>query len=185
MTKEKTWDYFILVARYLVGIIFVSYGYSKLFDGQFGITEQELHTPIKDLNLFRISWYLFDHQPFKSIIGIIQIITGILLLINRTVLLGAFMFIPVLITILIINITFMPLPMASSFTWRLLFYLTLDILIIWHYKERIRLIWKSLTSEVSTKFKYKWGYYALIPIFVVLLEVLGALPKIFISYLGL
>ena len=157
MTKEKTWDYFILVARCLIGFIFVSYGYSKLFDGQFGITEQELNTPIKDLNLFRISWYLFDHQPFKSIIGIFQIITGILLLINRTALLGAFMFIPIVITILIIDISFMPPLLASSFTWRLLFYLILDILIIWHYKERIRQIWRSLTREISTKFKFKWG----------------------------
>jgi uncharacterized membrane protein YphA (DoxX/SURF4 family) len=185
MTKNKAWDYFILIARYLIGLIFISYGYDKLTEGQFGITEQELNTPIKDLSLFRISWFMFDHQPFKFAIGIFQMITGILLLINRTALIGAFMFLPLVIAILIIDLTFMPLMFAKAFTWRLSFYLLLDILIIWHYKERIKAVWKNITVGLSTKYKHHWAWYMLIPVFIVLLEIIGALPKIILSYLGL
>ena len=164
ITKEKYLDYFILVARFLIGWTFLHYGYSKMTDGQFGITPTDLGTPIKDLSLFRVSWYLFDHQPFKTFIGVSQIICGALLIINRTAIIGAFMFLPIVITILIIDLSFMPPSMAISFAWRLSFYILLDLLILWHYKEKMIVIWNSIGKNVSTKFKYPIWAYLIIPI---------------------
>lgn len=182
--KEKYYDYFILVARFLIGWTFIRYGYSKLIDGQFGITTTELATPLQDLNMFRVSWYLFDQEPFKSFIGFSQIFCGILLIINRTAILGAFLFLPIVATILIIDITFMPSYLANSFAWRLSFYILLDFLILWHYKDKMKIIWNAVMYQVNTKFKFKIWHYLLLPLMAIILEIIGVLPKILVQFLS-
>jgi uncharacterized membrane protein YphA (DoxX/SURF4 family) len=178
ISKDKIWDYFILTARFLLAWTFLRYGFSKLTEGQFGINEVEMATQLKDLSLFKLSWYLFDHEPFKSFIGVSQIICGLLLLINRTTLIGAFLFLPIVATILVIDLTFMPISLAQGFAWRLSFYIILDFLILWHYKDRMKVIWKSIWVNVNTKFKFPVWSYLLLPIFAITLEVVGVIPKI-------
>ncbi|MEP5103144.1 MAG: hypothetical protein ABJQ84_00935 [Ekhidna sp.] len=170
IAKPKYWDYFILAARFLIGWTFLRYGYSKLMAGQFGLSETELLTPIPELSPFRISWYLFDLQPFKNFIGISQIICGLLLIWNRTAILGAFMFLPIVATILIMDVTFMPTDMANTFTWRLSYYIALDILILWHYNDRMLIIWNAAWKGVTTRFKYPIWVYLTLPIVAIILE---------------
>ncbi|RNC87738.1 MAG: DoxX family membrane protein [Winogradskyella sp.] len=180
--NSKRWDYFILVIRCLLAYIFFQYGYSKLTGGQFGLKEVELNTPIKDLSLFRISWYLFDHQPFKFIVGLSQIICALLLMINRTVILGAFMFLPIVATILIIDISFMSPQFAYAFLWRLSIYILLDILILIHYKGKMLTIWKAIWDNKTIKYKHSiWGFI-LIPVFAIILEFAIALPKAIVHF---
>lgn len=178
IAKDKIWDYFILTSRFLLAWTFLGYGLSKLTAGQFSVTEAEMATQLKDLSLFKLSWYLFDHEPFKSFIGISQIICAILLLIHRTALIGAFLFLPIATTILIIDLSFMPLLLAQGFVWRLSFYILLDVLILWHYKERMQVIWDALWRNMNTKFKYQFWAYLLLPIFAAVLEFIGVIPKI-------
>ncbi len=175
INKQKSWDYFILIARFLLGWTFLSYGFSKVMDNQFGITEQELNTIVKELSPFRLSWYLFDMQPFKAFIGISQIICGSLLVLNRTAIIGAFMFLPIVITILIIDITFLKMP---GFYFRLTAYIILDLLILFHYRERMITIWKAVWDKVNTKFKYPIWMYLILPILAIFLEILLATPQI-------
>jgi uncharacterized membrane protein YphA (DoxX/SURF4 family) len=175
LSKEKAWDYFILVARVLLGWTFLRYGYGKLVDGQFGITEQELNTPVKDLSLFRLFWYLMDHEPAKSFVGIFQIISGALLIYNRTVILGALLFLPLVVNILIFDITFLKM---TAFYWRLSFYIILDFLILWHYKERMFIVWNAVTNNITTKFKYPFWTYLILPVLAIGLEILPGLPKV-------
>lgn len=172
-------DYFILAARILLGWTFLRYGYSKLAEGQFGITPEELTAPLEEVSMFRLSWYLFDQQPFKAFIGISQLICGSLLIINRTVLLGAFLFLPIAITILIIDLSFMPPVLAEGFAWRLSFYLLLDLLILWHYSERMKIIWDTVWKKMSTKFSYPLWAYLLLPLVAILIEIAGILPRVF------
>ena len=183
LSKDKIWDYFILTARFLLAWTFLRYGFSKLTEGQFGITEVEMATQLKDISLFKLSWYLFDHEPFKSFIGVSQIICGALLLINRTSLIGAFLFLPIVTTILIIDLTFMPSSLDTGFTWRLSFYILLDFLILWHYKDKMKVIWKSIWENVNTKFKYPIWAYLILPVFAIGLEIIGALSKILTNLL--
>ena len=177
-TKQKVWDYFILIARFLLAWTFIRYGYSKLVDGQFGITDAELSMQLKDLSFFKLSWYLFDQEPFKSFIGTSQIICGLLLLFHRTTLIGAFMFLPIVSTILIIDLTFMSVGLAQAFAWRLGFYIFLDFLILWHYNEKMRVIWDAVWNNVNTKFKIPIWAYLLVPLFAIMLEIMGFIPKI-------
>lgn len=175
--KNILWDYFILSSRFLIGFIFISYGYSKLINNQFGLNEVELSKTLKATSLFRLSWYLFDQQPFKSFIGISQMICGLLLIYNRTLILGAFIFLPIALNILVIDLTVMPSPMSGIFAFRLSFYIILDLLILYHYKEKILIIWKTMTDKVNTRHKFSIWWYLLLPISAIILEIIGALPS--------
>jgi len=113
-------------------------------------------------------------QPFKAFIGISQIICGGLLIINRTAIIGAFMFLPIIATILIIDITYVKLP---GFYYRLPAYIILDLLILFHYKERMITIWEAVWENVNTKFKYPIWMYLILPILAIILEVTIAIPR--------
>ena len=173
--KKKLWDYFILCARFLLAWTLLSYGWGKLTENQFGLSPAELSKPVKDLGLFKLSWYLFDQQPFKSFIGFSQIIAGLLLLWNKTRLIGALIAVPILLNILIIDITFIQM---SGFYWRLSYYLFLDLLILWHDKERIISVFKNLTSGLNARFRYPLWAYLILPVMAIVLELLGILPKV-------
>ncbi|MEI7486401.1 MAG: hypothetical protein WCJ72_03130 [Chryseobacterium sp.] len=177
--KERYWEYFILVARFLLAATFFSYGYSKLTEnGQFGISPQEMVTPIKDLSLFRVMWYLFDHEPFKTTIGILQMIAGILLLFNRIAILGVLFFIPIAANILLMDISFMPEGLAMGFTRRFVWYFILCFLILWNDKERVKIIWNAMIKKFSLKLKFPILLYLLVPLFALILEILPGIPQL-------
>lgn len=179
--RQKFWSYFILVARIWLALILFKYGWSKLTEGQFGVSEATMSQPLKEIDLFRLSWYLADHEPFKSFIGISQIITAGLLVYNRTAIIGSFISIPIWLNILIWDMTFMG--WYTPFTIRIPYYLLLTFLIIWHDKDKVLFALQTLFKETSTKFKFPlWMYLLLIP-FGFLLELIGAIPTAIIHYI--
>lgn len=175
--QQRIWDYFILCARVLIAFILLSYGWGKLNGGQFGLSVKDMATPVKDLELFRLSWYLFDHEPFKTFVGISQIIAGLLMLYNRTLILGTLLSIPILTNILVFDITFMDLA-AEGFIWRLSYYLLLDFLILFHYKERMFNAYMNIYKGLTTKFSFPIWAYLILPIMAIGLEILGTFPRI-------
>lgn len=172
--EERLWDYFILCARVLIAWTLFGYGWSKLTGGQFGVSASEMAMPVKDLGLFKLSWYLFDQEPFKSFVGVSQIIAGLLLLYNRTLIIGVLLSLPILANILVIDITYLKMP---GFYWRLSYYLLLDFLILWHYKDRIIVAFKSIFVGLTTKFSYPIWAYLVLPIMALGLEILGVVPR--------
>ena len=162
--KQKLWTYFLLTARFLLAWIFIRYGWGKLTGGQFGVSEEELLKPLKDTSLFRLSWYLFDHQPFKAFVGIGQLICGILLLFRRTALLGAFIFIPIALTILIIDISFMNAFMARAFTYRFVYYFILLALILYSYKDQLLKMIPLVFQKSKTPEKFPIWAYLILPV---------------------
>jgi len=179
LQKGKAWDYFILTSRALIAFVFLSYGIGKLTDSQFGLRPEELVRPVKDLSLFRLSWFLFDKEPFKSFIGVCQIITALLLLYNRTLIIGALMSLPILANILVIDITYIQWP---AFYWRLSTYIFLDLLILWHYRDRMTIVWHTITKGIGTKFKYPFWAYLFLPVMALCLEFFGVIPKIIFGF---
>lgn len=61
LSKALLWDYFILIARIWLAIILIKYGYSKLIDGQFGVTDATMQLKLKDVVVlsFPISLYFY------------------------------------------------------------------------------------------------------------------------------
>jgi len=175
-------DFWILAFRLLLAWVFIGYGYSKLFDNQFGLTPNELNLPVNELSLFKLSWYIFDHEPFKTFIGVSQIICGLLLIFRRTALLGAFLFLPIVVNILIIDLTIMSEQMAIGFSWRLGWYILLDLLIIWSHKSQIKIIWEKLWEKKPFSKSSIWAYL-LLPLLVGVVEIVGWLPRILIAFI--
>lgn len=180
INREMLWDYFILCARVLISVTLLGYGWGKLTDNQFGISESEMNMSVKDLGLFKLSWYLFDQEPFKSFVGISQVLAGLLLLYNRTLILGVLLSLPILANILVIDITYLKM---TGFYWRLSYYIFLDFLILWHYKDRIIVAFRSIFEGLTTKFKYPIWAYLILPIMAIVLEVIGILPRLLTDFI--
>jgi hypothetical protein len=174
-TKAQLWDYTILAARVLLAGTFLVYGGAKLVDGQFGLSAAEAAKPVGQLSLFKLSWYLFAQEPFKSFVGISQVVAALLLLWNRTALLGALLLVPIVANVLVVNLSYIKMP---GLYWRLSYYLLLLGLIFWHYRRQMHAAWVALTHGLTTRFRYPWWAYVLLPAAAVGLELLGTLPQL-------
>lgn len=172
--KAQLWDYGILAARVLLAGIFLTYGIAKLTGGQFGLSAAEAARPVKELSLFRLSWYLFDQEPFKAFVGVSQVVAGLLLLYHRTALLGALLLVPIVANILVVNLTYLKMP---GFYGRLSYYIGLLLLILWHYRDRMLTVWVALTRGLRPRFRHPWWAYGLLPVAAIGLEIMGALPQ--------
>lgn len=181
--KKRYWDYFILAARFLLAFTFINYGYGKLVDGQFGVSSNDLLVPLKDLPLFKVMWFLFDHEPLKTTVGILQIIAGILLLFESTAILGVIFFIPIAANIVLMDISFMDEGMGQAFTRRFTYYFVLCFLILWNDKDRIKLIWNAMIKKFSMKRKFPIFLYLLLPLFAIILEILPGIPYALYYYM--
>lgn len=182
--KKRYWDYFILAARFLLAFTFIKYGYSKLVDGQFGVSSSDLLIPLKDLPLFKVMWFLFDHEPLKTTVGILQIIAGILLLFESTAILGVIFFIPIAANIVLMDISFMNEGMGQAFTRRFTYYFVLCFLILWNDKDRIKIIWNAIIKKFSMKRKFPVFLYLLLPLFAIILEILSGIPYALYYYIA-
>ena len=172
--NSKWFDFFIICIRFSFIRLFVSYGWSKLTDSQFGLSAEFMMTPIKDLSLYQIGWYLFDQQPFKYAIGISQFICAALLLFNRTVIIGTIMFMIITLNILIIDETIMPDMLRYPFRFRLIIYLGLACLILYHHRDRFIPGFKKLTEKYSSTFTHKFWWFLLVPIVLLGIELISA-----------
>jgi uncharacterized membrane protein YphA (DoxX/SURF4 family) len=177
--KAQLWDYVILAARVLLAGIFLAYGCAKLSGGQFGITAAEAARPVGKLSLFRLSWYLFSQEPFKSFVGVSQVVAGLLLLWHRTALLGALLLVPIIANVLVVNLTYLKMP---GFYGRLTYYIGLLLLIFWHYRDRMHMVWVALTRGLSPRFRYPWWAYCLLPVAALGLEIMGAVPQVLYQF---
>jgi len=176
LTNEAK-DLVIISMRLLLSVIFFSYGISKLTGNQFGnLTLTELSTPIKDLSLFKIAWYLFDHQPFKFFTGICEVFAATLLLFRRTTLLGTFVLFPIIINILIIDIMIMPQTLKVSFIFRLTCYLLFCSILLFFHKEQLIKI-KDIIFVKREYIKFKYWKFLFIPLIMILLEITGNVFK--------
>jgi len=109
--KIKT-EKIIIISRviscYYIALILLSYGFDKVFKGQFYLPEPNiLYTPFGNLSKDILYWSTLGTSRNYSIsLGIIEVITAILILINRTRILGLLISIGVFINIILINFGF-------------------------------------------------------------------------------
>ncbi|WP_298423705.1 DoxX family membrane protein [uncultured Kordia sp.] len=190
MKKEKIIDFGVLALRWYLVFYMISYGWSKLTLSQFGVHDSSiLEQPIKDIDSFYVAWHLYGRSTFFNIsTGIIEIIGGILLIFNRTVLIGALIVLSILAQILIIDIAFTTNIHGLGLPIRISGMIIANLLILYYYRNKIILAWRSLTNEISTKFNYKWWIFLILPIVGFLMDFVFAilmLPiKIFLSWIG-
>ncbi len=183
LTRDQYIPYLLLAARVLLAYTLFSYGWAKLTGNQFGVDDKTMNLPLKDVDLFRLSWYLADHQPFKAFIGLSQTGVALLLIFNRTHIIGAFASIPVWLNILMWDMTFMD-GMTSAFVFRLSFYLLLTGLILYQSRDKVLPALRHISGKKPVEVFPYWVYLTL-PIAAICLELLGAIPNAVLFYLGL
>lgn len=172
--KSKWFDFLVICIRFSFIRLFVSYGWDKLTDQQFGLSDEFLLIPIKELSLYQVGWYLFDQQPFKYAIGISQLICAELLLFNRTVIIGTIMFMIMIFNILIIDETIMPDMLRYPFRFRLIVYLILSLVILYHHRDRLVPGVKILIEKYRPQFSHKFWWFLLVPIMIIGIELISA-----------
>jgi hypothetical protein len=117
-------------AYYLVYMI-CGYAFAKILKTQFQPPNYVLETPIGELNGFWLTWTYFGFsETFAYILGYTQIAGCILLLFRKTRLLGAFVLIPVMVNICLIDHFYEISPLAYynalHYTVMLFLYIALD-----------------------------------------------------------
>lgn len=180
-TKAHHWDYFILCARVALAFIFMVYGVGKLTGYQFGVTPEVLAQPLGQVSVAHIAWYCFSFQPFSAFVGISQVLASLLLLWNRTVLLGAVLLLPIAVMIFIIDITY--LNDIVAFRYALPFYLSLIFLILAHYRDRMRVVFQALAVGVTTRFTHTQWKYLVLPFAGIFLSMSWLLPKYAVDFI--
>jgi uncharacterized membrane protein YphA (DoxX/SURF4 family) len=102
-TRER---FYLLVQsgiRLLLAYEISTYGFAKIFKEQFSVPEYIKDIPIGEQSGFWLTWYYFGYSyPFSIIIAIGQIGGSLLLLFNRTRLLGAFILLPIMLNIVFV-----------------------------------------------------------------------------------
>ena len=180
-TRTHRWDYFILCARVALAFIFMAYGVGKLAGYQFGVTPEVLAQPLGQISVAHVAWYCFGFQPFSAFVGISQVLASLLLLWNRTVLLGAVLLLPIAVMIFVIDITY--LNEVVAFRYALPFYLGLIFLILAHYRDRMSAAFRALAVGVTTRSTHPRWKYLVLPVAGVLLSMSWLVPKYTVDFI--
>lgn len=160
LSKEKYFDFAVLVLRWYLAYYMFNYGLDKMTGDQFGHRSAEiLNTPLKDVDKFNLAWHLFSlDKTFDIVVGITQIVGAVLLLINRTVLVGALMLLPILGQIFLIDLAF---TFGAALSIRLSCMILSDLFILFYYRERMILVWNNLTKGTTNKIQIQMvGLYS-------------------------
>jgi len=133
---------------------------------QFGVANHYLEMPLKEVNKFYVAWHLYDSSViFNVVTGLIEIIGAILLVFNRTVLLGTLLVLVMLGQIFIIDLSFTMNIHGYGLVLRILGMMIAASLILFYYKDRVIQLWNILTDKsISIKFQYKWWIFLILPI---------------------
>ncbi len=95
------------IIRYWLVSELCTYGFAKILGTQFHTPDYGLDMVLSDVSGFRLTWYYYGYSyTLAVILACFQIGGACLLLFRRTTLLGAFILLPVMVNILLINIFF-------------------------------------------------------------------------------
>lgn len=170
-------DFGVLVLRWYLVYYMISYGWAKLTFSQFGVYDPLiLEQPIKDVDSFYVAWNLYGRSAFFNIsTGIVEILGGLLLIFNRTVLIGALLVLSILAQILIIDIAFTTGVHGFQLPIRISGMILVVLTILYYYRKTVLIAWKTLTENVTTKFQYKWWVFLLLPAIGFLMDLVFAI----------
>jgi hypothetical protein len=131
---QKNTIFFAL--RIYIAYYSIDYGIAKLTGEMFNnITAQILHTELNKVDNFHLTWYWFSQNVYLSyFIGVVQILSGLLLLFNKTVAFGAISNLILYVCIFLVDIT------ASNIlvlTFRVGIYISICALILFQYRVQI------------------------------------------------
>jgi hypothetical protein len=137
-SRPGEWAYIIL--RYGLALFLLLYGFAKLTGAQFTILDSELDKRMGHVSGFWLTWYYFSFSKiYGTIIALVQIAGAVLLMFRRTTLLAAFLLLPVLANIVLIDV-FYGIDLSGTLMAAILL-VALLVLLAYHKNELIQLFW--------------------------------------------
>ena len=132
--------------RYISAYLILTYGTRKLIGGQFALGPALGFRPIGSLSGFELTWFYYGYShAYGTILGLTQILGGVLLLFRKSALLGAALLAPVMANILLINIFF---HIAFGAEIAAAFLLGSLLLLLWQEREALTsLFWRNQHIE--------------------------------------
>jgi uncharacterized membrane protein YphA (DoxX/SURF4 family) len=164
MSKELFYKYLILSFRWYIAYAMLRYGWSKMTDGQFHVYDPKiLEMPMKDVDSFYLAWHLFSRSTFFNIsVGFTQCLGAILILFDRTKLIGALVLLPVLFNIFIIDVSFTTGMGGYKLPIRLFGMILCDLAILYYHKDLAIAATKNLIAKTKSDAIEKWWVYILL-----------------------
>ena len=150
-------EVFEIVCRLYVFFFLTFYGVGKIVGGQFytpDLVPIEIETmPIKEITNFDLAW-VFMGRSFGYIlfIGIAEILGAILLLFNKTKLIGTFILVPIMINIIVFDIFF--LDKYGALASAIIYLIMLFSILLIHKEKIIKVIKTLVLFEVVSKETY-------------------------------
>ena len=93
--------------RWVAALLCFLYGFAKINGSQFTVLDSELARPMGEVTGFWLTWHYFGFSPvYGTFLALVQIVSGVLLLVPRTALLGAVVLLPVAVNILLVDILY-------------------------------------------------------------------------------
>lgn len=114
---EKTWYWFIILLRYYLGIVLLSYGFVKVIQTQFPAPSLEtLLQPYGESTSMKLMWTFIGYsKAYNMFIGLAEVGAGLLLLFKRTRLIGALVSIVVMSNVVVLNFCYnIPVKLLST-----------------------------------------------------------------------
>jgi uncharacterized membrane protein YphA (DoxX/SURF4 family) len=114
--KDLHW-FTVVVARYYVAMIMISYGFAKLYDGQFPANSiGRLEEKVGDMSPMGMIWAMMGASTgYTFVSGLLESIGGLLLLFRRTKTFGALFSMTVMINVALLNFFYdVPVKIFSS-----------------------------------------------------------------------
>ncbi len=175
-----------MVCRLYVFFFLTAYGLGKVIGGQFYTPDSippEIETiPISQIPNFELAWVFMGRSyGYMLFIGIAEILGAIMLLFNRTKLLGTIILISIMVNVIVFDIFFLDKygALASA-----IIYLTMLIIILWINNAKIIKVIKTLTHfdrNIKTSIKEKIIKFSCVLLIIV---VVFTFNQLVVSWLG-
>lgn len=174
-----------LTCRWFVFVKIWAYGLGKIVGGQFHRAGQlpidVAQTPIADVGSFDLAWTFFGYSVgYIWFIGLSQVIGGLLLLFNRTKLLGVAILIPILLNIIVVDFFF---KISNGAMLSAIIYFSMCMYILYYNRKQFLGAVQELMNiyTIAKPKKIQWiGYGAAI----LLIIILTGIEVFFINLVG-
>ncbi len=126
----------LFALRIYIAYYSVDYGISKLTGEMFNnISNDILRCELYKVDNFHLTWYWFSRNIYLGyLIGTLQILSGTLILFNRTVIFGAFISLALFLCIFLVDLSATHMLVL---TFRVFIYFVISVLILYQYRTQI------------------------------------------------
>jgi len=175
-----------IVCRLYVFFFLTAYGLGKVIGAQFytpDLIPSEIETmPISMTSDFDLAWVFMGRSfGYMLFIGIAEILGAVLLLFNRTKLIGTLILIPIMVNVIVFDIFF--LDEYGALASAIIYFLMLCVILVIN-KEKIVEVLKILfqyDKKEKTTFKEKLIKYSII---ILILAIVFTMNQLIVGWLG-